>query len=139
MLLAALTAWIAPLGLGLLIMAVMSPLRTDAGDDIISGLLVLAVFSLYSVMFSWIGVIPGALGHFLVQRAGYGGWLACLGVALILGIIINGFFGPVAIVFGLPIAMIYWVALRAYDPAWLLAKDQAEDAGDGPSAPTSGA
>jgi hypothetical protein len=139
MLLAALTAWVAPLVLGLLIMALLSPLRNDAGDDIVSGLLVLAVFSLYSVMFSWVGIIPGALGHLLVQRAGYGGWLTCLGVALLLGIIINGFFGPLAIVFGLPVAMIYWVALRAYDPAWLLFADQVEDDGEGPSAPTTGA
>ena len=76
---------------------------------------ILGIFAIYSPMFSWIGLIPGALIHLLL-RAGYGGWLGALAVAVVIGLLVSSFLGGLVLVFGVPMALVYWIALNRLAP-----------------------
>ena len=77
---------------------------------------ILGIFAIYSPMFSWIGLIPGALIHLLLLRAGYGGWLGALAVAVVIGLLVSSFLGGLVLVFGVPMALVYWIALNRLAP-----------------------
>ncbi|WP_375175278.1 hypothetical protein [Pseudooceanicola sp.] len=70
----------------------------------------------YSVMFSWAGLLPGMALHWGAWRLGWGGFLPCLALATALGLLLAEFVGPLAWIFGIPLAAIYWWTLRWLSP-----------------------
>lgn len=112
MLLAVLTALLGPALLGIGLVALGGPLATvDSGLTMTIGF-----FMLYSPMFSWAGLLPGVFLHWLSWRAGAGGLATCLVIAAILGLFLSSVLGPLAWIFALPLAAIYWVMMRWLNP-----------------------
>ena len=107
-------AWISPMGVGVVLLALSNTLADTSEAQLNLG--IAAIFCFYAPMFSWIGVLPAALLHWGALRNGYGGWATALVIGLLLGLILSSYLGTLAAIFAPPIAIFYWWVLKLFDP-----------------------
>jgi len=107
-LMAFLIAWLLPTPVGFALSLLGSVWAVKDG-----GLVFVVGFVLtYAPIFSWIGLIPGAMVYQLAWRKGYGSLLACVGIGLGIGVALSSVVGFLALIMSAPLSALYWVALQ---------------------------
>lgn len=116
---AALGTWFVPIPFGAALMLIVKVIADSVTfDGPLAFLSVIGIICIYSPLFSWIGIIPGAILHYVMQRYERGGWLILVIASLVLGVLIVSYLTPLAAVFAVPLALVYWVLLRLLSREW---------------------
>lgn len=122
--LASLAVWLAPLPLGLLLLALAHGLAAilslDGAPDAAHPLLVMHLFGFvmfFSPILSWIGVLLALVPAWLLVRRGWGGWASFAGLGLLAGTLagamVPNFAAAIASGFGLFSALAFrWILFR---------------------------